>query len=152
MNKLIGHFGDKFSIYLLVLIIGALMLYYVFGYVPRNQLRLDNFGIRVLENKALAISDKYKGYDNAVNSAPISYFSKWFFHSNPEENCLFIKKDYSGIHYSSEPPPQTDSKPITKSDFVTKARVDPNLIPVKRDSVSKADIKRIWRDDRGASY
>lgn len=151
MNKVIGHLGDKFSIYLLVFIIGALMLYYAFGYVPQNQLRLDNYGIRVLESKALAISDKYKGYDNAVSSAPISYLSKWFFYSNPEENCLFLKEDFNGTHYSNEPLRHYQG-PITKSDFATKARVDPNLIPVKRGPESKAEIKRIWRDDRGTSY
>jgi hypothetical protein len=150
MNKVIGHLGDKFSIYLLVFIIGALLLYYAFGYVPHNQLLLDNYGMRVLDSKALAISDKYKGYDNAVSSAPISYLSKWFFFSNPEENCLFLKEDFSGAYYSSEP--LQDYRPITKTDFVTKARVDPNLIPVKRGPERKAEIKRIWRDDRGSSY
>lgn len=94
MNKSSVILGDKFSIYLPVFIIGALMLYYAFGYVTHNQLRPDDYGIRVLESKALAIIDKYKGYNNPVGSAPISYLSKWFFHSNPEENCLFLQEEF----------------------------------------------------------
>jgi hypothetical protein len=154
MNKIMGHLGDRFPIYLLVFIIGSLMLYYSFGYIPHNQLRLDNYGTRVLANKARTIIDKYKGYDNAVSSAPVSYLSKWFFYLYPNANILHVKNQsekLGRVYYSNTASPFFDIK-ITKQDFENKARVDQSLTPAIRDSQSTGEIKSIWKDDRGLSY
>lgn len=135
MNKIMGHLGDKFSIYLLVLILSSFMLYYSFSYIPHNQARLDNFGTRVLENKARAIIDKYKGYDNAVSSAPISYLSEWYFYLNPNNDTLYVRnhsQEFGSVYYSSSKSPFPEIT-ITRDDFEKKARVDQNLMPSPHD-------------------
>ena len=149
-----GHLGDKFSIYLLVLILSSFMLYYSFSYIPHNQHRLDSFGTRVLENKAGAVIDKYKGYDNAVSSAPISYLSKWYFYLNPNSDALYVKnqsQEFGRVYYSSSKS-SFFGTPITRDNFEKKARVDPNLMPSPHDQENSGELKRIWKDDRGSSY
>lgn len=64
MNTIKEHLGDKFSIYLLLLTIGVLLLFYSFVYVPKKQNQLNDHAVRILENKARSIHDKYKGYEH----------------------------------------------------------------------------------------
>lgn len=150
MNKIVSHIGDKFSIYLLVVIVGAMLLYYSFGYVPVNELRLEKHATQILENKALAIADKYRGYANAVNSAPVSYLAKWFFQRDPKADAFYVNHHDGqsvAIHYSNAETLFFRTK-ITRRDYDFSSRVDQSLVPaLRRDSIG--EVKRIWSDQYG---
>lgn len=154
----ISHLGNRLPIYLLVLVIGGLMLYYAFVYVPKNEAALDDHGMRVLTSKRLAITDKYNTYDNAVSSAPVSYLTRWYFARHPKESVFHVQDESKILGYVYFSPENIGpcNRQIKIDDLRDKARIDWNLIPAREDELKGDDtldrlMKRVWKDDRGAA-
>src|SRR6266567_4458068 len=73
------HFGDRLSMYALLVLLSALMLFYYMRYVPDNERKLNERGVRLLENKSRSIKEKYDAYNIALNISPVAYFTHWYF-------------------------------------------------------------------------
>jgi hypothetical protein len=151
-----SHLGNRLPIYLLILVIGCLMLYYVFVYVPDNESVLNDNGMRVLTNKAHAIIEKYNTYDNAVSSAPVSYLSRWYFAREPNDTLFYVNdqsKSYGRIDFSKSET-RDCKQAVTIHQLNVNARIDRSLIPVtEKDLSDSVDgvLRRVWKDDRGTA-
>lgn len=154
MNKLLEHLGNKLSVYFLLGILSLLMLYYYFGYVPNNNQKLNNHAARLLDNKARSVVEKYNGYANAINSAPISYFSKWFFKLQAPYELFYLEETGKGFSYSVHNSGNNGKgvRTITKQIFEDAARVDEALVPQINGPKDGEDLKDIWKVQGGNYY
>ncbi len=157
MNQVFGHFGKHLSIYILLGVLSALMFYYVFRFVPDNEKSLNEHAMRLLDNKARSIAEKYAGYDNAINSAPRSYFAKWFFQIHPDTE-FYLMQTPDGYYFARtesrlkeymKSKKQKPSAPffspilIRRSDLVNSMRIDEKLRPEIHGTGDSKDIAEV---------
>lgn len=120
------HLANKLPVYLLVVVLGALMSFYYFVFVPQNEQRLNEHADRLLDNKAKSVIEKYKGYNNAIATSQKAYFLKWYFKIHPDETGVYVKEKYDTLYFSQRA--ATNYILVTKKDF-KKALVDDKLKP-----------------------
>lgn len=151
MNKIVEHLGDKLSIYLLLMVIGSLMFYYYFTYVPENRNSLNRHASLILDDKAKSVVEKYKGYNQAINSAPRSYLAKWYFKVRPGESKFYVSDNKNGQFYFSEN--VRVGRPIVANDVDEKARVDSRLLPeIHGPEAPHGEDMSVWKVIGGDYY
>lgn len=154
MSAFKEHLGDKLSIYILLAVIGSLLFYYYFTYVPGNRNTLNRHASQILEDKAKTIQEKYKGYNDAVNSAPLSYLAKWYFKVNPGE-CSFDVTDErkEKFYFSRVPKGSPCNGKITRDSFTANARVDASLKPeISGPELPYSEKFSVWKVKGGSYY
>jgi hypothetical protein len=146
-----GTIDNKLSIYILVAVISGLLFYYYFGYVPQNETRLNDHAIRIIDNKSQSILEKYKGYANAINSAPLSYFLHWYFTIHKSEDTILISNGKEDFLFSTEGRHLETPRKVSKKSFHDSSRVDPTLTPHENGS-EDSWIKNVWREKNGNCF
>ncbi len=141
------HLANKLPVYLLVVVLGALMSYYYFVFVPQNEQRLNEHADRLLDNKAKSVIEKYKGYDNAIATAQRTYFLKWYFRIFSQASAIYFKEQNGKLYFSQNSfLGQTDK--ITRSDFRA-AVVDSSLRPEIHGPEPGSRNLNIWQVNNG---
>jgi hypothetical protein len=77
-------------VYLITALLGALMGFYYFVFIPKNEQQINEHADRLLYNKAKTVLEKYQGYQEAINTSPKSYFINWFYKVY-QNNNVFIQ-------------------------------------------------------------
>jgi len=131
------HLSQKLPVYLLVVVLGGLMSYYYFVFVPQNEQRLVAHANRLLDNKVKSVIEKYRSYSDAIATAPKAYFLKWYFAVNPNDTEGYVQEKESTFLFSSSKS-DNDFISITKQTF-DKALVDDKLQP---DRINSALVRR----------
>ncbi|HEY8935318.1 MAG TPA: hypothetical protein VIM65_08860, partial [Cyclobacteriaceae bacterium] len=157
MNALKEHLNDRLSIYVLVIILSGLMFYYNLVYVPTNERKLNEHALRIIENKARILKDKYTAYQTAMSSAQMSYFVHWYFTLNPDVKKVYLLRNNGAYYYSDSSQLLSDFKGATIKTFTNDddfryARVDRNLIPQVNGPQQQGLDKDIWKVRRGDFY
>lgn len=131
------HFTNKLPVYILVAVLGGLMSYYYFVFVPQNEEHLVEHANRLLNNKARSVVEKYNGYSNAIATAPKAYFLKWYFDTHPNTDRVYIKESGDTLTYSENSGTGFD---LITLDTYHKALVDDKFKPVEVEGISKEDM------------
>ncbi|HTJ49650.1 MAG TPA: hypothetical protein VL443_09370, partial [Cyclobacteriaceae bacterium] len=154
MNALKQHLDDRLSIYVLVIILSGLMFYYNLVYVPTNERRLNEHALRIIENKARILKDKYTAYQTAMSSAQLSYFVYWYFTLNPDSKNVYLLKKNSAYYYSDSSQLLSGLKyeTFTRDEDFAHVRFDRNLIPQVNGPQQQGLDKDIWKVRRGDFY
>lgn len=73
MKSLRDHLAANLSVYIMLVVLGGLVSFYSFVFIPMNERQLNNHMDRLLMNKAKTVLDKYTGYKAAIESTPLPY-------------------------------------------------------------------------------
>lgn len=154
--KLVEHLGNKLPIYILLSILGLLTMYYATVYVPGNEDELNGYAVRVLQNKAASIKEKYLAYSNAINSAPLSYFSTWYFRFHDGDQLHILERN--GTFYATTCPDIFNGtlrgtiRTLTRETTAAMARCDQNLRPSTFGPRTHGIGHELWRVTSGDFY
>ena len=156
MNALKEHLNDRLSIYVLLMVLSGLMFYYNLVYVPTNEQKINEHALRIMENKARILKEKYTAYQTAINSAPSSYLLYWYFYINPDAKKLYVLKNNYKFYFSDSvtllPPIKgADTTSFSSRDYSTN-RIDPSLIPRIHGPQTQGSDKDIWKVKGGDFY
>src|SRR6478736_3927729 len=155
MNALKEHLNDRISIYVLLIIISGLMLYYNLVYVPTNEQKINEHALRIMENKAKILKEKYVAYQTAINSAPLTYLLHWHFALNPDAEKIFVVKNNNTFFFSDTANLLSTIKGDTIKFLKTDQygiRIDQSLIPQVNGPQKQGRDKDIWKVKGGDYY
>ncbi|MBI3219071.1 MAG: hypothetical protein HYZ44_06145 [Bacteroidetes bacterium] len=127
LDTIRAHFVGKLPVYVISGVLVGLMCFYYFVYLPKNEQHLNEHVDRLLTNKSQTIYEKYKGYENALNSSSRTYFAKWLFETRKTDVALnFLEIKDTTYYQFSKPVLNNGFKRIVPSDLL-KAPLDPKL-------------------------
>lgn len=153
--KFVEHIGNKLPIYILLAFLALLMIYYALVYVPGNEDELNSYAVRVLQNKAVSIKEKYQAYGNAINSGTLSYFATWFFDSDTSKqvHVVQVRQEYHASTCLDCLPKGTNVTLKTIStDALKLARCDKNLRPTRYGAGTHGSSRDLWKVNNGDFY
>jgi hypothetical protein len=145
VNSIRAHFVGKLPVYVISGVLIGLMCFYYFVYLPKNEQHLNEHVDRLLTNKAQTIFEKYKGYENALNSSTRTYFAKWLFDTRKTDTALQLLEVSDTTYYQfSNRTLGKDFKKILTSDLEN-APIDSKLKPHIRGPLKETPHLSLWQ-------
>ncbi len=132
LDNIRAHFVGKLPVYVISGVLIGLICFYYFVYLPKNEQHLNEHVDRLLTNKSQTIYEKYKGYENALNSSARTYFAKWLFDTRKTNTTLQLLEANDTTYYQF-------SNGTVIANFKTMAPADLKYAPI--DSKFKSQIR-----------
>ncbi len=137
MKSLRDHFASNLSVYILVVVLGGLLSFYSFVFIPMNERQVNQHLDRLLANKAKTVYEKYKGYKGAIESTPIAYVISRAFSLKPGLDPIYFYKlsDEQTMLYGFDPAALCLRAKDHKVDILTT-----NLTRIKREDMKRTAV------------